>query len=308
MNIKHVTIKLYLDAVTKFFARRPHCMPDPCATNLCKWSPLIDKILKEHLRWQKMPKRRNPITKAMIKHWINKAKSEHQDSFISALADWMILGYYAGFRKSEWLQDNTVYIKNKKQFFKNIDGTVKAFTLPDLVFRGKRSTRINNSYHTKIKNPDSMLVTYRFQKNNDNGQQINYTRNIDDPSFCAVAAGTRIRARAQRLRVSSTEPIAVFGVKGKKTFIFNTEVKQEMRKCATEIYNLTDPVEIQRYSSHSVRVGACVTLHATGASDLTIQIRLRWKSLTFKDYLRQVQQIADDHNIAVNNVYQDNVV
>ena len=93
-----------------------------------------------------------------------------------------------------------------------------------------------------------------------------------------------------------------------KTFIFNTEVKEEIRKCATEIYKLTDPAEIQHYSSHSVRVGACVTLHATGASDLTIQIRLRWKYLTFKDYLRQVQQIADDHNMEINRVYQDNVV
>lgn len=134
-----------------------------------------------------------------------------------------------------------------------------------------------------------MLVTYRFQKNNDNGQQVNYTRNLEDLSFCAVAAGARIQARAQRLKVSSTEPIAVYGIKGKTTFIFNTEVKEEMRKCATKIYNLTDPAEIQCYSSHSVRVGACVNLHATGASDITIQIRLRWKYLTFKDYLRQVQ-------------------
>ena len=64
-------------------------------------------------------------------------------------------------------------------------------------------------------------------------------------------------------------------------------MKDEIRKCATEIYKLTDPAEIQRYLSHSVRLGACVTLHATGAGDLTIKIRLRWKSLNFKDYLRQ---------------------
>ena len=51
----------------------------------------------------------------MIQHWINKAKLEHQDSFISALSDWMILGHYAGFRKSEWIQDNSVYTINKKQ-------------------------------------------------------------------------------------------------------------------------------------------------------------------------------------------------
>ena len=80
-----------------------------------------------------------------------------------------------------------------------------------------------------------------------------------------------------------------------------------MRKCATKIYKITYPEEIHRYSYQSVRVGACVTLHATGASDLTIQIRLRWKSLTFRDYLRQVQQIADEHNIAINEAYHDNV-
>ena len=133
-----------------------------------------------------MPKRRNPITKAMIQHWIIKAKSEHKDSFISALSGWIILGHYSGFSKSEWVQDNSVYTIDNKQFFKNIDGTVKAFILSELVFCGRRSTRTNNSCHTKIKNPDSMLVTYSFQKNNDNRQQVNYTRNLEDSSFCTV--------------------------------------------------------------------------------------------------------------------------
>ena len=128
-----------------------------------------------------------------------------------------------------------------------------------------------------------------------------------EPTFCAVAAALRIRERAQRLKVLPSEPLAVYGIKGSKKFIFNTEVKDEMQKCATKIYKLTDSEEIQRYSSHSVRVGACVTLHATGASDLTIQIRLRWKSLTFRDYLRQVQQIQDEHKIAINEAYHDNV-
>jgi hypothetical protein len=243
----------------------------------------------------------------MIQAWIDKATSSHPDSFIAALADWMILGHYAGFRKAEWIQDQQVYTSNNKEFYRNNDGTVKAFIMSDFIFRGTQSTRITNSHQHKIKNPDSMLVTYRYQKNNDNGQQVNYTRNTADPTFCAVAAALRIRERAQRLKVSPTEPLVVYGSKGSKSFIFNTEVKDEMRKCATKIYKLTDAEEIRRYSSHSVRVGACVTLPATGASDLTIQIRLRWKSLTFRNDLRQVQQIADEHNIAINEAYKDNV-
>ena len=56
-----------------------------------------------------MPKKRNPITKAMIQHWMKREKVVQTDSFISELADWMILGHYAGFRKSEWIQDKSVY-------------------------------------------------------------------------------------------------------------------------------------------------------------------------------------------------------
>ena len=81
-----------------------------------------------------------------------------------------------------------------------------------------------------------------------------------------------------------------------------------MHKCAKNIYKLTDQREIQRYLYHLARVGDFVTLHVTGAIYLTIQIILRWKYLTFKDYLRQVQKIADDHNMAINRVYEDNLV
>jgi hypothetical protein len=107
-----------------------------------------------------MPKRRNPVTKAMIHAWILKANSSHKDSFIAALADWMILGHYAGFRKAEWLQDQKVYTSHNKDFYRNNDGTVKAFIMSDFVFRGKKSTRIINSHHQRIINPDSMLITY----------------------------------------------------------------------------------------------------------------------------------------------------
>ena len=83
-----------------------------------------------------MPKRRNPITKAMIQTWIDKAKSSHPDSFIAAIADWMILGHYAGFRKAEWIQEQQVYTSNNKDLYRNNDGTVKAFIMSDFIFRG----------------------------------------------------------------------------------------------------------------------------------------------------------------------------
>ena len=78
-----------------------------------------------------------------------------------------------------------------------------------------------------------------------------------------------------------------------------------MRACAKKLDNLKLKEDIDRYSTHSVRVGVCVALHYTGASIITIQFRLRWRSNKFKNYLRHVNQLADAHNISMNavNIY-----
>ena len=125
-------------------------MSDPCKTELGTWSHLIDKVLKEHLRWESMANRRHPITKAMILYWINKAKTAHPDSLISALADWMVLGHYAGFRKQEWKKDKQVF-DEKNDFHCNVYGSVKAFLMSDFIFRGKRNRRIRNDHKHTIK-------------------------------------------------------------------------------------------------------------------------------------------------------------
>ena len=58
---------------------------------------------------------RDPITKAMILHWADKSLKSHPDSFLSSFYDWMVIGAYAGFRKSKWLQDASEF-KKKKDF------------------------------------------------------------------------------------------------------------------------------------------------------------------------------------------------
>jgi hypothetical protein len=68
------------------------------------------------------------------------------------------------------------------------------------------------------------------------------------------------------------------------------------------LYNITDPKELQRFSSHSIRVGAAVTLHTCGKDGEYIKIRLRWRSDTFRLYLRNTEFIADQHNEAVAKI------
>eukprot|EP00957_Ditylum_brightwellii_P089567 6821607-Ditylum_brightwellii.AAC.1 len=71
---------------------------------------------------------------------------------------------------------------------------------------------------------------------------------------------------------------------------------------AKEVYNLTLPEDIKRFSSHSIRVGACVLLYSSWKDGEFIKLRLRWKSDTFILYLRSTTLLAGQHCKAVEGL------
>jgi hypothetical protein len=64
---------------------------------------------------------------------------------------------------------------------------------------------------------------------------------------------------------------------------------------AAHVYKL-DPVKdcehLRKWSSHSLRVGACVILHGMGFTDSQIKLLLRWRLDAFFDYLRNITGLA----------------
>ena len=58
------------------------------------------------------------------------------------------------------------------------------------------------------------------------------------------------------------------------------------------LHPVRDAKDLSKWSSHSLRVGACVALHAMGFSVLDIQWILRWRSTAFMVYLRNVAILA----------------
>ena len=82
-------------------------------------------------------------------------------------------------------------------------------------------------------------------------------------------------------------------------FITATDIEKTMRASAARVYNLhpiKDKVALQKWSAHSLRVGACVILHTMGHTESQIQWLLRWRSLAFMLYLRNVAILADQHH------------
>ena len=107
----------------------------------------------------------------------------------------------------------------------------------------------------------------------------------------------RICTRASRLGVPEHEPIAVF-TKGRE-FLFITDklVAELLRTTDMTVLKIgpNDP-QLSLWSTHSVRVTAANLLHRAKFADTFIQKRLRWRSKSFLDYLRNTVYAADQHS------------
>ena len=305
MTLKSDTISRYLCAAAD--TSIPANMMNSCLDLTGKQSRFIKDILHEIKRWEVMPNRREPITKDIISYIVNKGegmKKSNPHNIYAVLGDWLILGLQSGFRRKEWAQDRT-HLSKYRDIQRNVDGSPAAFTMSDWDFRGKKNRRLNQSSNTQIANADSVDIKWRFQKNNDNGQVITYTKDTNNPSFCYVQAALRIRTRFLKLKHNHDEPLAIFldTIKTKKIvkYIDDTHICRILQEAANSVYKITDKNDLKRFTSHSIRVGACVPLHSQNMTTEDIKFRLRWRSDAFRMYLRNITQLADRHQDAIRN-------
>ena len=78
---------------------------------------------------------------------------------------------------------------------------------------------------------------------------------------CAVIASKRIYKRAKKVKLATDKSIAVFtecNIKKKICFIDNVHITNILREAASKLHIITYKKELAKFTSHSIRVGACV--------------------------------------------------
>jgi hypothetical protein len=120
-------------------------------------------------------------------------------------------------------------------------------------------------------------VTWRIQKNRQNGQAITLAADVDHLEICPVRSALHIVLRAQRLGQPSNLPVAVYKSKqGKTLYLTGNKIAELLRPAVHAIRLDTTKEELKRYSAHSLRVWACVLLDEAGKSPEYIKKRLCW--------------------------------
>ena len=267
---------------------------------------IIEALLTEQRRWEQMPNQREPITPEMLKDMHDEAnKTLDPHNAKTVIAEWCTVGVAGGaFRLSEWAQNNDV---NTRGIQTNLDETAKAFTPSDIGFLDVNHKRITLREGQMVNENEVYYVTFRwrFQKNGVNGEIKTLARS-PKLYLCAPRMAARIYNRHVSLKRDSSTPLAVFKTSRRKIqYVRATDIEKVVRSSASRVYKLDTKVsehvkELHRFSSHSLRVGACVALHLSGASETTIKFRCRWRSKAFMDYLRDIPELAILHAESIN--------
>ena len=298
--IKVDTIKRYLYAAAAFSLARQ--VIDPRLDICGKPAHHLEKILKSHKHWEDIPNRREPVTERMLQKMFELNPGD--DSLDAALSDWNVMGHHYGFRKSEWVQDSKDL--RKKEFQRIPNGEVQAFRRSDFTYISPDGTRISQNDQTILDeddpNIDQVSVCWRYQKNGDNGQSKTHKRNLEHPELCAVRASLRIRRRSQICGGNSHDPMALFrnNRTGHAQFISDKHVESHLQRVAKTVYQISDKKDLSRWTCHSVRVGACVSLFNQEKGEAFIQFQLRWRSQSWRDYIRDSPTLSDQHIKASN--------
>lgn len=323
-TIKSKTIKNYVnDAATAVQQRREAYARAHPSTTLPWLSPIrthgdnkiatpITKCLKEIARWENMEDRREPLTTEMIEYQKSLCRPSTPHSLEQTLYDWFVCGIYAGFRLSEWAQED--HVKYRHQVKTTIDDNPVAFLINDIEFFGENRRRMPLS--DALRRPylvQQVDLRWRFQKNGTVNEKKTFVRigshgpgSVNTNStLCAVLAWLRIAQRWVDLNLPRDHPLAVFTddgtVTGHVDFIRAPHINDALRNAASTVYNITATADLARFSSHSIRVGACVALHAAGIQQQDIKFALRWKSDSFYTYLRNLPCQASRTAAAVLN-------
>ena len=297
------SIKNYLFDVANMITSCGGRDPRYLDSNSKTFAPAIQVIYDEMARWEKVSESvREPYTPAMQTHLDYLCSLEpRNDSLLHVLRDFHLMGLYGGFRQSEWSQDST---SNPDKPDKNHQGQTQAFTLEDFSFFAPGDVRVPLEH--AIATPEIALsavdTCWRTQKNKQNGEKKRFSANAIT-SNCYVSAARRICQRFVRLRGrnDTTTPLSIYiATDGKQRLVTAKDISQCMQYLAGAVYHVTDPKELSRFSAHSLRVGACVILHAQGLTESQIQFILRWRSLAFMAYLRNLTALSDRQNLAFN--------
>ncbi len=246
---------------------------------------------EENIAWQ-----RSPITREMVSALLDLAKRLPVNSVETVVADWFTFIRTTGLRCAEYAQKTQSALD--KHEYPSGKRVIKAFVPTDWRFYDSSGALI--CIHSLNSDPQvlpkKLKLTFRIQKNRQNGQFITLVADDAYPDICPVRAAYQIFLRSKRLGQTDSEPMGVFVNKfGSTKYLTGNKIQDVLQSIAKAVHPDLTEDEIKRFSSHSGRVWALVLLDEAGMAPAFMTSCLCWMGDSYKLYLHDTSILQHKH-------------
>jgi hypothetical protein len=294
-KVRSSTVRGYAEAVNTLFSLRGFSIP----ANLSNPNNLTAILVKNFEKEENVASQRSPLDNEIFADLQRRSTANRSpDSVDRLMFNIVALGRIIGPRLSEYAQSKQDEVDMHK--YPSGREVVKAFTANDFIFFDADRRRIENLTPESISSVASLRITWRIQKNRQNGQSINLVVDGDNPDICPVRNAIHLVLRAKRLGQPSDMPLAMYrNNRCKNIYLTGAKVAELLRRSVKSLRPATPKDELKKYSAHSLRVWACVLLDEAGMPPEFIKKRLRWLGDSFRMYLRDTLLINRQHRDAL---------
>lgn len=232
-------------------------------------------------KWDKPVDKKLPIEADVVELLCMLGQLELANTCEAVLGDWALIAFYYLLRVGEYTEKSTR--GDTKQ-------TV-AFRMKDVTFfhydeKNRLSQMPRNASDEQIMKAAGCTLRLSNQKNGWKNVCIFHFANGDDVTCPIRALGRRychIRAHSS----DSEEKLSAYFVNGVRYHLRDREVGESLKAAALKLDYPARGIPIESIDTHSLRTGGANALHLAGYSDREIQKMGRWRSDTFKEYIRE---------------------
>ena len=200
----------------------------------------------------------------------------------AAIGDLCLIAFYYLLRVGEYT------IKNSRN---NTKQTVQ-FRLKDVTFfrrdHNGHLRQVNRfAPAADIATADSATLKLDNQKNGWKGVCIHQETN-GHPTHCPVRALGRRYVHIRKHTASLDVYLSAFFHNAQRFDVTDNDIRNSLKRAASTLqYPSRKGIPISRVDTHSLRSGGANALSLSGYSDREIQKMGRWRSATFKEYIRE---------------------
>ena len=272
--------------------------------------PMFKVIYDDTKHWQGIPNRQDPVSKSMITYLMDSMVGKDPHCLVNALIDFLIMGTQTGWRGVEWAQPvdptiNGFFLYDKKS--SRFENMIYACCIEDFVFKRANGTTVPDPTKALPATVASCRVRWRFQKNLQHGEWIEFAGSPLEPTWCFVRAGLRVYKRFVELCNKPHTPVALYrrnlGSK-KPTWLVKKSIESNLRFAAWKVFYPDEKYisgSLAKITLHSIRIMAAMLLFEAKATDLMVMGRLRYLSTAFQMYYRNTPALAKIHARAMES-------